>query len=748
MPSPTALTHDDPAQLGPFRLVARLGSGGMGTVYVARTAGGRTVAVKTMHAALAADPAGRTRFRLEIDAARVIGGQFGAKVVDADPLADTPWLATEYVLGPPLDEAVETGGPLPEATVRALGAALCAALGQLHRSDVVHRDLKPSNILVTAHGPKVIDFGIARAIGDDRLTRTGSAVGTPAFMSPEQATGQEHGPAGDVFALAGVLVYAARGSGPFGNGQAADLLYRVRYGEPDLTGVPAALVPVLAWCLHKDPAQRPTTQQLAAQLHSGDGEFVDQLSATLLGDIGRRAVDVWQIAPQRMPAPPQHTVPQSAATAAIGTADGTASRRRFLAVGGVLGAGAVAGGAAWWWTGRPSGQPEAAADPKPGNADDAGEPAPGQRNLDPLWSESGYFDTSVVKGKTSVPAIVDGTAVAMRGYARGLGATDGKKRWDEHIGSSWNWTAAAGKLYHLSYDVYDDDQAGKPVTLETIAPRTGKRLKALARLDDTTDHLEGNQLLCVTDDIAYVVVGQGKGDTIGYTPAQKWTLRAVDCATGKTVWSRPLPKRDDVDPAMHILAAKVAGGRLVTYQQMKKDEPHIVVRDLKDGRVLWDVPYLVDDIAPLWAEPAVDDTYVYIGGTRLRAVALKDGKARWQTPEKTPEVRAFGPPTLAGGVLYAVVQGTGLTAYQAHTGKRLWSEKGADADEQSTAWRPLVGRTCAYYRNGAQLRAVDLRTRAVVATYKTDGDRFYADPGRTLVLSLSDNSELAAYPMK
>ncbi|EFF93442.1 serine/threonine-protein kinase AfsK [Streptomyces sp. e14] len=248
-PMPTPLTHDDPPALGPFRLIARLGSGGMGTVYLARTTGGRTVAVKTMHAALAAEPAARTRFRLEVDAARVIGGQFGARVVDADPLAETPWLATEYVLGPALDEAVRSCGPLPERSVRALGAALCSALGQLHRSDVVHRDLKPSNVLVTAYGPKVIDFGIARAAGDDRLTRTGSAVGTPAFMSPEQATGQEHTSAGDVFALAGVLLFTATGRAPFGQGQTADLLYRVRYQEPDLSGLPPGLAPLLgsAW---------------------------------------------------------------------------------------------------------------------------------------------------------------------------------------------------------------------------------------------------------------------------------------------------------------------------------------------------------------------------------------------------------------------------------------------------------------------------------------------------------------------
>lgn len=232
------LTHDDPAGLAGFRLLARLGHGGMGTVYLARSTGGRTVALKTMHPSIATDPASRTRFRLETDAARIIGGHHGAVVVDADPLAPTPWLATEYVLGPPLDDAIDLCGPLPEGSVRALGAALAGALAQLHTSDVVHRDLKPSNVMVTAYGPKIIDFGIAHASGDDHLTRTGAAAGTPAFMSPEQAIGQEHTTAGDVFALAGVLLYAATGHGPFGTGQPADLLYRVRYADPDLTGLP------------------------------------------------------------------------------------------------------------------------------------------------------------------------------------------------------------------------------------------------------------------------------------------------------------------------------------------------------------------------------------------------------------------------------------------------------------------------------------------------------------------------------
>ncbi|BFO14052.1 hypothetical protein SHKM778_04400 [Streptomyces sp. KM77-8] len=345
------LTHDDPHGLGPYRLIARLGSGGMGTVYLARSATGRTAALKTMHARIAGDPASRARFRLEADAARVIGPVHGARVFDADPQAETPWLATEYVLGPPLDEAVALAGPLPEPAVRALGALLCAALAQLHASEVVHRDLKPSNIMITADGPKVIDFGIARALGDDRLTRTGVAAGTPAFMSPEQATGREHTSAGDVFALAGVLTYAAAGHGPFGTGQHADLVYRVRYADPDLTGVPAALVPVLARCLGKDPADRPTTTELAAQLHGVQSDFSSHLPEPLLLEIARRAGGVWHARTHRLPAPEHHGPAETAPGSQPATASPCPAASCWPSGSSVLATAAVAAGA-WAWLGR------------------------------------------------------------------------------------------------------------------------------------------------------------------------------------------------------------------------------------------------------------------------------------------------------------------------------------------------------------------------------------------------------------
>ncbi|MFG2125327.1 protein kinase [Streptomyces sp. NPDC048710] len=729
---PTPLTHDDPVALGPYRLIARLGSGGMGTVYVARSAGGRTVALKTMHAAIATDPAARTRFRLEADAARVIGDQFGARVMDADPLAETPWLATEYVLGPPLDEAVEAGGPLPEQSVRALGAALCSALGQLHRSEVVHRDLKPSNILVTAYGPKVIDFGIARAIGDDRLTRAGAAVGTPAFMSPEQATGQDHDSAGDVFALAGVLIYAATGRGPFGHGQAADLLYRVRYAEADLSGVPAALVPVLAQCLAKEPGGRPTTAQLTAQLHDGKGEFADHLPEGLLADIGRRAAEVWRLSPQRLPAPA--VGPEAAATTAVG---GRPSRRRFLAASGALAVGAAAGGGAWWW------QERAAA--RSGRGTTTQGSAHKTENLDPLWTYpfgSMYTD---IYGMV-VPQGVGGLVVVpMGGLTEGVIPTSGDRKWQVTTGESgWQMLVAGGRIYRLTVGGPTDDGVGSAVTLQTADPRNGKTVKTLARFTASNDQLETHQLLCVTDRVVYVAVGNGKAAGTGYfTAGQTFTLRAADIGTGKPLWSKPLPARPDDSKRLHFLAAKAVGSRLVTLQEMREWTVHIVVRDASTGAVLWARPYDVDDPDILRGEIAADSDHLYLGGSRLRALRLSDGAVAWQTTTE----HAYGPPALRAGVVYAVGQGAGLTAVDAGSGKVLWAEKGGEVDAASTAWQPVLGTRYAYYKNGNLLRAISLSNHTTSLTYKTSGKQFHADADSKLVLSV-DSDYLTAYPLK
>ncbi|MEV1026716.1 protein kinase [Streptomyces sp. NPDC050264] len=729
---PTPLTHDDPAALGPFRLIARLGSGGMGTVYVARSSGGRTVALKTMHPGIAQDPAARTRFRLEVDAARVIGSRFGAKVFDADPLAvPTPWFATEYVLGPPLDEAVEAVGPLPEEAVRAVGAALCGALGQLHRSEVVHRDLKPSNLLVTAYGPKVIDFGIARAIGDDRLTRTGSAVGTPAFMSPEQATGLEHGAAGDVFALAGVLVYAARGSGPFGSGQAADLLYRVRYGEADLSGVPATLVPVLARCLSKDPAQRPTTDELAAHLHDGSGEFVDHLPPALLGEIGRRAADVWQIMPQRMPAPPVATE-TTPAPAAKRTA--RPSRRAFLA-GGTVAAAALAGGGTWWW--------RSAHDSGGGNGKGAGGPVQ-TRNLDPLWVNQ-QTSFQIEGWSLAMPLAVEGVIhLPFRAVTLRFNPKNGLRMEDLVAdGSPWQAEVRGGKEYRLG-PAFDTGASVPPIGVATWDERQDYVKPTAGVLAGTNAELDGNQLLCVSGTVAYVAVGAGKNSYAGFLAAQKFTLRAVDIKSGKEMWTQPLPSRPDKSQRLHFLAAEVVGSRLVTLQETKAGTVRIVVRSTRTGDVIWDRPYGdVDDTHILQSALAVGDGRLYLGGDRLRALRLSDGEQVWATEAG----RTYSPPSFASGVVYAVGQDAGLTAVSADGGDVTWTELSSEVSKASTAWRPLLGKRYGYYRNGDQLHAIDLKAHRIARTYKTSATRFYVDTPDRFVLGMGDTT-MSAYPFK
>ena len=237
----------------------------MGRVFLGRSAGGRPVAVKVIRSELASDPDFRGRFRREVAAARRVNGLFTAMVVDADVDAEEPWLATAYVPGPSLAEAVREHGPLPANSVLALTAGLAESLAAIHAAGVVHRDLKPPNVLLAEDGPRVIDFGISRAAEATSMTRAGFVIGSPGFMSPEQAEGGEVGPASDVFSLGAVLVFAASGESPFGSGMTAALVYRVVHGAPRLDGVPAAIRPLVEQCLAKDPSQRPAVSDLMVE---------------------------------------------------------------------------------------------------------------------------------------------------------------------------------------------------------------------------------------------------------------------------------------------------------------------------------------------------------------------------------------------------------------------------------------------------------------------------------------------------
>ncbi|MFD4023749.1 ABC transporter substrate-binding protein [Streptomyces sp. NPDC058576] len=263
------LTSEDPRTVGPYRTLVRLGAGGMGVVYLARSAGGALAAVKVIRAEHAADPGFRDRFRREAEAAARITGPWVVPVLGADTEAREPWLATAFVPGPPLSEVVGAGGPLPTATVRALGSRLAEALAAVHETGLIHRDVKPGNVLLALDGPRLIDFGIARHEGATALTATGAVIGTPGYLAPEQASAGPPGPPCDVFSLGCVLVYAATGRGPFGEGGGAGALFRTVHEEADLTGVPPGLVPVVTACLAKDPAARPTASRVRDALAAG-----------------------------------------------------------------------------------------------------------------------------------------------------------------------------------------------------------------------------------------------------------------------------------------------------------------------------------------------------------------------------------------------------------------------------------------------------------------------------------------------
>ncbi|GGX56176.1 bifunctional serine/threonine-protein kinase/ABC transporter substrate-binding protein [Streptomyces fructofermentans] len=386
------LRSSDPARIADHRLLGRLGAGGMGVVYLARTPGGALVALKVLLSEYAEEPDFRERFRREVEVARRVDSRWAVALVDADPEAGAPWLATAFVPGPSLAEAVSAYGPLSERGVRLLGARLAEALGEVHRAGLVHRDLKPGNVLIAHDGPRLIDFGIARAPDDLTLTATGMVVGTPGYLSPEQAGGRDGdgiGPASDVFSLGCVLAFAATGRAPFGGGEVDALLYRAVHDPADLDAVPAGLLQLLDRCLDKDPARRPDAAELVRELTAdgGDRDGEEPEAAPRHGEVSDAAAPRDDEASGWLPEPVtrliaersaaalalpdiEHTLAPSDTPSASGPAEpdtretsGAAEpqdsrppgRRRFLLLAGGAVALAAGGGGAWWAAARDGG---------------------------------------------------------------------------------------------------------------------------------------------------------------------------------------------------------------------------------------------------------------------------------------------------------------------------------------------------------------------------------------------------------
>ncbi|MFE3647597.1 PQQ-binding-like beta-propeller repeat protein [Streptomyces sp. NPDC059152] len=299
-----SLRGGDPAEIGGYPLEARLGSGGMGTVFLARTSSGRPVAIKLIHPQFAADDEFRIRFRQEVAAARRVSGAFTAAVVDAAPEAEQPWMATTYIQGHTLARRITTKGPLSGAELRRLAIGLAEALRDIHRVGVIHRDLKPANVVLSPEGPRVIDFGISRAVDQQTLTVTGRVIGTPPFMSPEQLQAPRGvGPRSDVFSLGTLLAYAATGHGPFDADSPYIAAYQVVHEEPSLDDVPVPLRTVVESCLAKEPDARPSADELLVLLR----DLPADLGQADVGGVGagrtRDMITQHHFAPPATPAP-------------------------------------------------------------------------------------------------------------------------------------------------------------------------------------------------------------------------------------------------------------------------------------------------------------------------------------------------------------------------------------------------------------------------------------------------------------
>ncbi|RAG80394.1 serine/threonine protein kinase [Streptacidiphilus pinicola] len=650
------LGTDDPSTVGPYRLIALLGAGGMGKVYLARSAGGRTVAVKVVRPELAGDPGFRERFRREVAAAQAVDGAFTAPVVDADRDSAAPWLATAYVLGPTLAEAVAEHGPMPERTVRALGAVLAEALTAIHAAGLVHRDLKPSNVLLAADGPRVIDFGIARALDGSGATTTGVIVGSPGFMSPEQASGRKVGPAGDVFALGSVLAFAATGQGPFsaGAGDAATLLYRVVHEEPDLAQVPGTLRPVLAACLAKDPAGRPTPAQVRDLLAAEGAAALLRgawLPAEISGGIARHAAHVLELetpAPFGRAAPDTDAAPAAADAAGTSREPGRAPSRRGLLLGGLSAVGVVALGGLGYALAGGGGKRAPAAGPTAGPTATPTPTRPPGVAPQPLWT----YAASRQLGNP--PYLVDGRLLVADTNLTALDPRSGKVAWTGPQISAGTQQRPMARGAGLVLQLDDGNQ------VTAVDPATGAQrwtvptppqfgFTTVLGANDTTVFVTGQQF--PLDKSGRPVISLNSSDSV---------IVAIDLGTRKVRWVQHRRTSNDWE---------VLGFATAKYVVYTNDANNVVARDQGTGAQVWSQTY-GDPHATITELPLLGGDTVFLPGSRLLGYGLAKGEQRLTVQASgTSSYQALG---YADGTVFATLHDSAV-ALDARSGTTRWS---------------------------------------------------------------------------
>ncbi|MEU0334964.1 serine/threonine-protein kinase [Streptomyces sp. NPDC006193] len=601
-----------PEYLGHYRLESCLGSGGMGVVHLARSTSGMKLAVKVVHAEFARDPEFRGRFRQEVAAARRVSGAFTASVVDADPEAGRPWMATLFIPGPTLSEHVKRKGPMPPAQLRRLMAGLAEALRDIHRVGVVHRDLKPSNVLLAEDGPKVIDFGISRPKDSELRTETGKLIGTPPFMAPEQfRRPREVGPAADVFALGSVMVHAATGRGPFDSDSPYVVAYQVVHDEPDLTGVPDSLAPLVRRCLAKEPEDRPTPDELMRELRSLAASYDTQAFVPAQRTGGEEAEPEAAAAPPAPSAPAgRRRAPRRGGRAAVGA--------------GVLALALVAGLASV----RAFGGDERA--PRPGSA-----PAP--------VAASGSWTARPVPAGAGMPQCAAGAGrlfCARPGVVFALSVSDGRLLWRRPVGTR--------------------STSGPPVVSGGLVQPYTDGGSRLAGLDPATGEEVWRRRLPAGTTVRYA------GDTALLTGADG-TVTGVDGATGAA-------RRLGGVPGSGVPSFAAFPGDPSAYATRTSADARstrVTAVDPRTGRVRWDArlrgwlkPFAAQDGSVFFL--AVDSAYGaqeivrYTPGTgATRRVAL-------------PSVLDGAHATVRGGVVYVLAAGGSLDAVDVGSGRRLW----------------------------------------------------------------------------
>ncbi|MFD0413546.1 protein kinase [Streptomyces sp. NPDC127108] len=780
------LLSEDPETLGGHRLLARLGAGGMGQVYLARSPGGRLLAVKTVHEHLAADAKFRERFRREATAARAVTGAHTAAVVDADPDADQPWLATAYLPGLTLRQAVAVGGPLRGEVAQALAAALAEALTGIHAAGIVHRDLKPSNVLVTADGPRVIDFGIARATGEyarnGPLTATGSMLGTPGYMAPEQILGDPTGPATDVFALGAVLVFAATGSGPFGTGPVAVLLYRAAHEEPDLGDVPetAGLRALVASCLRRDPAERPSVGDVLRRtaepesplwwrdepLRSRIADAVPEEAAGAAGTAGAEGTERSEgaeeeakaagheggavfgtaatLRAERSPEPSAHlTAPDRADRSDRANRGRTLARRSALTAAG----GGLVALMGWAISNAPSDSR-----PKDAAAESAlslrkGKRAPGATrwtlalddavggaSLDALLLAG---DTVLVRGPKRGTTLGDGTVHAVR-------AADGTERWRRDGGTRSGaalWGVADGLL--IAPDVLAeavDVRTGKPWPVRDAWPSPGTtrwfavaggRLVTLHVTGSSNDPelrlrtLSGGTAPGVRKDVPAWLAPAVSGASLLLAPEPSELVEGASCVdarTGAARWTyRHLTGDDRAVAAPVTLPRKGARGPRFALLTEESDL-HLV--DVGDGGRLARRRLRLAAGRGTTAVGQAAGVGLVLGGGRIVGFDPRDGGQLWSHASAGLDAswprRAGGArgPVTADGVLVHWTDTNTLAAVDVRDGQKPLWTASFEATGQRP---PAIGGDTVYVTAGREVRALGLRDGERRARWRLDG---------------------------